>query len=320
MKKVLFISEQWSGGRQERGPSDANYLKPTLLRGDAELIAESSVIYFDTLGVAAKRSADAEVLAEVERYQPDIVIFYALVGYQYNIALETWAELRSRGIKVVAVWLESTPDVVAMADNYADSIDLNVFVDSETIYEKHTKRSEKCLGTYHPQDSFVFTPETEKAIGVSFIGTLVARPIRCSYIFALLASGVAVTKLGGHSEWLISTETMIKVLRYSRIVLNFGDAGSFKHYKIRVAEATLCGSLLMDWENDETLKIFEPYREFVPFSTPEDLLKKVKYYLTHESERAKIAAAGRERALERLDGREFWKKVFERLEIESLCL
>lgn len=313
MKKILFVSEQWSGGRPERGLSDANYLRPTLSRGDGEPIAESYVVYYDVLGLAAKRPADTEVLSAAETFKPDIVVFYALVGYQYNIALETWAELRRRGIKIVAIWLESTPDVVAIADTYADVIDLNVFVDSETIHKQHTKRPEKCLGTYHPQDSFAFIPDKEKAIGVSFIGSLVSRPVRCSYIFTLLASGIAVTKLGGHSEWLVATETMIKVLRYSRIVLNFGDAGTFKHYKIRLAEATLSGALLMDWENEETLKIFEPYREFVPFSTPDDLLKKVKYYLTHEAERAKIAAAGREKALERLDGREFWRKVFERL-------
>ena len=141
-----------------------------------------------------------------------------------------------------------------------------------------------------------------------------SRPLRCAFIGSLLANGVPVTKLGGHKEWMVSTETMAKVLGMSRIVLNFGDAGSFKHYKVRVAETTLSGALLMDWENAETLQIFEPYREFVPFSTPEDLLRKAQYYLTHDQERREIAERGRQKALERLDGREFWRKVFERLE------
>lgn len=48
----------------------------------------------------------------------------------------------------------------------------------------------------------------------------------------------------------------------------------------------------------ETAELFEEDKEIVMFRTPEELLVKVDYYLTHEQEREQIAEAGHKKVLE----------------------
>ena len=47
----------------------------------------------------------------------------------------------------------------------------------------------------------------------------------------------------------------------------------------------------------ETAELFEEDREIVMFKTPEELVEKAAYYLTHEKEREEIARAGRRKVL-----------------------
>ena len=130
--------------------------------------------------------------------------------------------------------------------------------------------------------------------------------------------GIPVTKIGGRRELFISEEQMVGMLGRSKICLNLSDAGDsgVRHYKGRVAEALMCGCLLLEWANDETNSVLTPFRDFVPFDGPLDLRQKVRHYLTHDGERQRIAERGRQTALELLDGREFWKSLFNRLGLD----
>ena len=86
-----------------------------------------------------------------------------------------------------------------------------------------------------------------------------------------------------------------RLLSRSKIVFNRSVRGEIN---LRAFEATSAGALLfMERENEEIRDYFEDGRECVLYG-PDDLEKKLVYYLEHDTERERIANAGRERVQE----------------------
>ncbi|PIE23340.1 MAG: hypothetical protein CSA62_08060 [Planctomycetota bacterium] len=100
---------------------------------------------------------------------------------------------------------------------------------------------------------------------------------------------------GQHKVFIGSTpqgEAYGRMLSRSRITFNRSIRGEIN---LRCFEAPACGSLLfIERENQEIRDYFEDGREVVLYS-PEDLELKLKYFLSHEEERAAIAARGHKR-------------------------
>lgn len=92
---------------------------------------------------------------------------------------------------------------------------------------------------------------------------------------------------------------MFRVLGRSKITIN-QHIDIAKNYanNMRLFEATGMGSLLItDWK-DNIAELFEPGKEVVCYKSTDECLELIKYYSTHEEERAAIAAAGQRRTLQ----------------------
>lgn len=83
----------------------------------------------------------------------------------------------------------------------------------------------------------------------------------------------------------------------SKINLNIALKGIEGGTPQRVMDIMGAGGFVMTTYCTETAELFEEDREIVMFRTPEELLEKVDYYLTHDREREQIARRGYEKVL-----------------------
>ncbi len=97
---------------------------------------------------------------------------------------------------------------------------------------------------------------------------------------------------------------MYEALQRSRITLNLHariEVGSPRDARcaanMRMYEATGVGTCLVTDSKDNLSEMFEPGREVVAFTDPQDCVEKVQHYLAHDEEREAVAAAGQQRTL-----------------------
>lgn len=83
----------------------------------------------------------------------------------------------------------------------------------------------------------------------------------------------------------------------SKINLNISLKGIEQGTPLRVFDILGAGGFLLSSYCPETAELFEEDKEIVMFKTPEELLEKTEYFLSHDAEREAIAAAGREKVL-----------------------
>jgi len=101
-----------------------------------------------------------------------------------------------------------------------------------------------------------------------------------------------------HSKETVFGLEMYKVLATSKIVINSHlDAARNQAGNMRLFEATGVGACLVtDWK-ENLADYFEPEKEVVIYRTPEECIEKIKWLLSHPTERETIAKAGQKRCL-----------------------
>ncbi len=91
---------------------------------------------------------------------------------------------------------------------------------------------------------------------------------------------------------------MYNVFKAAKIVVNrHGEVAENYASNMRLFEATGVGSLLITDEKDNLGELFEVGKEIETYGDPDELVDKIKYFLAHEEQRARIARAGQARTL-----------------------
>lgn len=117
----------------------------------------------------------------------------------------------------------------------------------------------------------------------------------------------------------LSDEDMIKLYSRSKINLGFSSCGETHQsgervlqVRLRDFEVPMSGGFYMVEYMEELEEFFEIDKELVCYDGPQDLAKKIKYYLTHDDEREQIRKAGYERCIRDHTWHKRFEMVFEK--------
>ncbi|MBI3334499.1 glycosyltransferase [Candidatus Pacearchaeota archaeon] len=262
----------------------------------------SSMQVFDPRKYYFKYGKDAmnkEFLQLIKRFKPHFVFLSVIYDEFY---LETFKKVK-----------EVSPSTKL----------INFFSDDESRFEIYSKYFapffDVCITTYLPAylqakklglSNFYLMPyscnthvfkklKTEKKYDVSFIGQ--PSNERVSMLKHLLEAGINVNIWGKgwdsvHDSIIQKAyrgfaKDMVQITNESRIIPSFliDDSGKVLKIKGRLAEVAGCGTFQVITDNNETKGMLRSGKEAAYFSSASDLVKKVKYYLKHESERERIA-------------------------------
>jgi tetratricopeptide (TPR) repeat protein len=316
----LFWGTKWLNANPDCGPSNCSYFTWDTLEGSD--FGTYDIFLIDEYYLTHEQPGDSELIRLCKKNRPDyfVLVWWPGGPSHFNPAFETLYTIRKNlGIPIIALWLDTWADwIVELVEKMLPLVDIAVVTDSIKHFEK-TFHPEKYLELLAISDIKVFfDPGLERDIDISFNGRVTNKPDRIAGIKALQANGINVLKTGGQLESRLCLEEYARVYMQSKITLNFSRSGEKLTRKGRLIEATLCGAMLLESENPETSKWFEPMIDYVPFRDEKDLIDKARYYLQHHSERIEIAQNGRRKAIELSKPENFWGRIINKLKFERL--
>ncbi|MEE3719513.1 glycosyltransferase [Tumidithrix elongata RA019] len=317
---ILFVTEKWCDCNPFMGTTNSEHNLFGSLASSG--LATQARFHFDEYYYEHHDAGDIALLETCLNTSPDVVVLTWWHGkifsfFPYNPKLETLKIIATElKIPIVAIWFDSVLSKVMMiAETVLPYVACNVILDSTVSYLGKTNHPEKYLSLWTPQDSKIFNnPKLERDIDICFLGSTHGYADRIEGITALRDNGIHVYQAGGQRENHLSVEEYASILMRSKIVLNFSYARSQNvvQAKGRIFEATLCGAMLLESENSETAKWFEPFVDYVPFVDAFDLVKQAKYYLAQEDERRAIAQRGHYKATTNYTGEIFWRIILDK--------
>jgi spore maturation protein CgeB len=127
---------------------------------------------------------------------------------------------------------------------------------------------------------------------VSFVGRCYG--VRQNFIDTLKNKGINIATFGQGWEngSRVSQADLIKIYNQSKISLDMSFASrdsKISSTKGRDFEVPGCGSLLLTKDTKEIAEYFVPGEEIITYEDANDAAEKIKYYLSNEDEREKIA-------------------------------
>lgn len=152
----------------------------------------------------------------------------------------------------------------------------------------------------------------DKKYDVVFVGAKYGtRPL---YIDYLRQNGIKVLAKGsGWPEGDAKPEEMIELFNEAKIILGFAGVGindDIFILKGRDFEAPLTGSFYITQHHDELKEYFDLGHDLETYANKEELLQKVRYFLTHANERESIAQSGFEKCLANYTAKASYEKIF----------
>jgi spore maturation protein CgeB len=246
-------------------------------------------------------------LAQIEEFDPDVIYLQDLLIFDRR----TLAALRRQGRLVVGQIASPLPpesqlrafDLLTSALPAFVAHFRRLSIDSEYVGIAFDERVLDDLdGSGEPEESEDVTFVGGLNPALYSTGTRVLERAAAELPLAVwghggedLPPGSAILRRYRGEAWGMD---MYRVLARSRITLNrHGEIAGGQAANMRLFEATGVGTMLVTEAAPNLHDLFEPDREVVAYEGEQDLIEKLRYYLDHEEERRRIAAAGQGRTL-----------------------
>jgi hypothetical protein len=118
--------------------------------------------------------------------------------------------------------------------------------------------------------------------------------------------------------WSTMVNAPIVFTTSDQITSNEFDYSWIQNLVYRYIEVLSSGSLLIAPEVPGILRYFKPGEHFISFTSVEDAINKIAFYLENESERVKIASEGKKHAGNLINSRIFWTLIDSNLSTDSI--
>lgn len=228
--------------------------------------------------------------------QTDATIVYETLDYMFAPFNKTWQVLSS--IPEYDLIITMRKDQEEYYKNGAKKV-LRLWCGFYSQLFRPIELSDEDKRLYSADVMFCGTPEKERAETLVF----------------LISHGVNVKIWGVRKDWkrlecfkqleshfvdsFLHWPEYVKALNASNIALCFLKRVSKDEHTFRSLEIPACGTFMAAERTNEHMELFEENKEAVFFSNNNELLDKIRYYLSHEAKRKQIANAGRKKCVDR---------------------
>lgn len=311
--KLILVCMYYDYGDPTRGVSYEynTYYAPLVNMGH-------EVVLFDFMSEIkqhGKAGMNQRLLELVENEKPEAMVF-AL--YKDEFEVETLNALRTH-TKTFCFFQDDTWRVDYTL-NWGPHFDLFGTPDPYGVDRYKKLGIENTLHVPFGANEYVFKKQDfEKEYDVSFVG--VKHPYRDWIVKRLESEGIKVATFGRKWEnGRVSVEQMVEVFNKSKINLNLSNSISYdirylfsslralhdfaknnkriEQQKARPFEVCGAGGFLLTYYVSGLEKYYRVGEDLAIYTSPDELVEQVKYYLLHDAERQQIAENGYQRTIQ----------------------
>ncbi len=297
--RILYVALAYDYGDASRGRSFEHWNFYDSLR-----MMGHEITYFDYPSIMAKigkRPMNLALWDIVTRERPDL-LFY--VPFNDEINPRVLERITRETSTVTAAWFcDDHWRFDTLSAHYAPCLDWSITTADSALPKYAAMGYERVIKSQWGSNTWLYTPsEHLPGHDVMFIG--MAHGERPQVVAEFQSAGIDIVVRGtGWPGGRVAQATAIEAMGRSRICLNLSNAstpgreGLAQQIKGRHFEIPACGAMQLTDAVAGLDEYFVPDREVV-VAAPDELVAKARHYLANEDERAEIARAGHERAIE----------------------